>query len=265
MPSTKIMEQTLRVWCDNNLTGTKSWAGSASCGRPCTLKQGEKDTRVGTLVYMDGTSYSTGCCFHDAYLLNDGYGIYTGVSNRNGESIIQYVGCRSIIYVVNYLAKSGGYHKNLCQKLLCDSILNVPWDEADGNFSKYELELKNAKTLQLVNLTKCTDDDKYIINAIGKCNDMWLDEWWNESIKKQREASRKAQYEKQKKLDVDFMTSKILYEIAGTFDRQKRCLLSAEMENNELFDNGKIEFSKKYGIEEKFSSLLQFLAKEKGY
>lgn len=185
--STKILEQTLKTWCDKNLTGT--WPGHFYKGKPYTL-DGEEDTRNGTLVYTDGSSCSAGYVDHDVYILEDGtYQIYTSGSQARfqgdgkGEKIeISSTHCNSIVDVVKFISEHGFYDPNGCEKLINMDILNYPPDEYNGELTDYEKEALShrcKKRKPPFDISKCTDNDKYIIESIKKSNNVWMDDWWN--------------------------------------------------------------------------------------
>jgi hypothetical protein len=198
----EILKNTLRNWCNENLTHGRAWPGLCNgVVKPNTLPKDAPDTREGVLVYregalvyQDGTSCSAGHVYHDVYLLEDGtYEVYTDASQAhctgaNPESFdVPSSNCKDILELVTYLVKHDGWGRNSCREMhqSIKGYLKVCQDpEFESFFPNSENEnaiLKTAQTCKqqkkkkkfLIDLTTCTNIDNNIIKCISDRNSMY--------------------------------------------------------------------------------------------
>ena len=182
--SQEILKNTLRDWCNENLTHGRAWPGLCNgVVKPNTLPKDAPDTREGTLVYQDGTSCSAGHVYHDVYLLEDGtYQVYTDASQAHGQGAnpgsfdVPSSNCKDILELVTYLIKHDGWDRNSCGEL--SGTLEVFLEECqDTDFESPNSDnentiVKNAQTCAqqkkrfLLDFTTCTDNDHNIIKCL---------------------------------------------------------------------------------------------------
>jgi hypothetical protein len=201
--SQENLKNTLRKWCDENLTHGRAYPGLRynEVVKPNTLQEGVCDTRGGSLIYQDGTACSAGHVYHDVYLLDDGtYQVYTDGSQAHytgavPESFdVPSSNCKDILELVMYLVTHDGWDPNSCREMhqSIKGYLKVCQDpEFESFFPNSENEnaiLKTAQTCKqqkkkfLIDLTTCTDIDNNIIKCISDRNSMYKEHWW---VKKQ--------------------------------------------------------------------------------
>lgn len=167
--STEKLEDTLKKWCDENLTHGRSYPPNHE---PIELNCVPK----GNLVYQDGTACSASHAFNDVYLQEDGtYTVYTDCSTIDVEP----KHCKNIAEVLDYLLLFCGHDPNSTGDLLLNIIhnyqLNIDKDLV-GSYKTYKGGIVPI-------LQNCNDENSALISAIESSIDQWKNNWWCSRIK----------------------------------------------------------------------------------
>lgn len=90
------VEEAVKLWCDNNLTNSRSYRGSIPKGEFIAgwgvVSQGDLDKRDGELVYQDGTACSASHAFADIYNRKN------RLANDTSKLYDVYMDCSSACY-----------------------------------------------------------------------------------------------------------------------------------------------------------------------
>jgi len=124
------IESALKVWCDNNLTNSRSYRGNIGAGSPIAGIDNWyliKD-RPGILTYQDGTACSASHAFADIYKVVEGDVVYFDVYMDCGAASYQGEGSSlgyaqkhsfpSLVDVLDFLSSYCGHDPNSTGELL---------------------------------------------------------------------------------------------------------------------------------------------------